>query len=114
MWRAGFDYFPVTQYIGPIADTQGIPDIVVRYKDTDAATFEMCDYFFDVVYRTDEEDIYHPFMRKPGSNEFYASYASWRTHQMSDHLPMWVELHIDFSREYLDEVEADIQAHLDG
>ena len=32
---------------------------------------------------------------------------------MSDHLPMWVELHIDFAREYLDEVEANIQAHLD-
>jgi exonuclease III len=70
--------------------------------------------FFDVVYRTDEEDTYRPFMRKPGSDDFYSSYASWRTHQMSDHLPMWVELHIDFSREYLDEVQADIETHLDG
>jgi endonuclease/exonuclease/phosphatase family metal-dependent hydrolase len=70
--------------------------------------------FFDFVYRTDEEDTYRPFMRKPGSDKFYASYASWRTYQMSDHLPMWVELHTDFSREYLDEVEADIQAHLGG
>ena len=25
----------------------------------------------------------------------------WRTHQMSDHLPMWVELRIDFSEQYL-------------
>ncbi len=25
----------------------------------------------------------------------------WRTHQMSDHLPMWVELKIDYSGEYL-------------
>jgi len=70
--------------------------------------------FFDIVYRTDEEDTYRPFMRKPGADETYSSYASWRTHQMSDHLPMWVELHIDFAREYLDEVGADIQAHLDG
>jgi hypothetical protein len=31
---------------------------------------------------------------------------------MSDHLPMWVELHIDFAREYLDEVETDIQTRL--
>jgi hypothetical protein len=29
-------------------------------------------------------------------------------------LPMWVELHIDFAREYLDDIEADIQTHLDG
>jgi endonuclease/exonuclease/phosphatase family metal-dependent hydrolase len=70
--------------------------------------------FFDVVYRTDEEDTYRPFMRKPGADETYSSYTRWRTHQMSDHLPMWVELHIDFAREYLDEVGADIQAHLDG
>jgi exonuclease III len=70
--------------------------------------------FFDVVYRTDEEDTYRPLMRKPGSDDSYSSYASWRTHQMSDHLPMWVELHIDFAREYLDGVQADIQTHLDG
>ncbi|MEM7795261.1 MAG: endonuclease, partial [Cyanobacteria bacterium P01_C01_bin.118] len=69
--------------------------------------------FFDVVYRTDEEEIYRPFMRKPGSSEFYAKYSGWRTHQMSDHLPMWVELRVDFAHEYLDEVEADIQAQLD-
>jgi endonuclease/exonuclease/phosphatase family metal-dependent hydrolase len=70
--------------------------------------------FFDVVYRTDEEDTYRPFMRKPGADESYSSYTSWRTHQMSDHLPMWVELHIDFAREYLDEIGADIQVRLDG
>ena len=70
--------------------------------------------FFDVVYRTDEEDTYRPFMRKLDSDEPYSSYASWRTYQMSDHLPMWVELHIDFAREYLDEVETDIQTRLDN
>ena len=70
--------------------------------------------YFDVVYRTDEEDTYRPSMHKPDSDELYASYALWRTYQMSDHLPMWVELHIDFAREYLDEVAADIQAHLDA
>ena len=70
--------------------------------------------FFDVVYRADEEETYRPFMRKPGAEKFYASYASWRTHQMSDHLPMWVELHIDFAQDYLNEVEADIEANLNG
>ncbi|MEJ2164144.1 MAG: endonuclease/exonuclease/phosphatase family protein [Desulfobacterales bacterium] len=69
--------------------------------------------FFEVVYRMEEEDTYRPFMRKPNSDDFYTSYASWRTFQMSDHLPMWVELHIDFSRDYLDEIEADIRAHID-
>jgi endonuclease/exonuclease/phosphatase family metal-dependent hydrolase len=70
--------------------------------------------FFEVVYRTDEEAIYRPFMHKVGSDDVYSSYTRWRTYQMSDHLPMWVELHIDFARNYLDEVEADLQSHLDG
>jgi endonuclease/exonuclease/phosphatase family metal-dependent hydrolase len=70
--------------------------------------------YFDVVYRTDEENIYHPFMRKPDSSEYYSSYALWRTYQMSDHLPMWLELHVDFTDEYLDEIGADLQTHLEG
>ena len=69
--------------------------------------------FFDVVYRTDEEDIYRPFMQKPNSDKFYTSYASWRTYQMSDHLPMWVELRTDFAHEYLGNVEAEIQEYLE-
>jgi exonuclease III len=28
-------------------------------------------------------------------------YCDWRTFQMSDHLPLWVELKIDYSNEYL-------------
>ena len=70
--------------------------------------------FFDVVYRTDEGEMYRPFMRKPDSDDSYSSYLSWRTHQMSDHLPMWVELHVDFAQEYLDEIEDDIQKHLNS
>jgi len=35
-----------------------------------------------------------------------ASYylTKWRTFQMSDHLPLWVELKIDFSDQYLERV----------
>ncbi len=31
-------------------------------------------------------------------------YKVWRTYQMSDHLPMWIELRIDFSDEYLEQI----------
>jgi len=70
--------------------------------------------FFDVVYRNDEEETYRPFMRKVDSDDYYANYSTWRTYQMSDHLPMWVELHIDFTREYLDDIEAEIQKRIEG
>lgn len=70
--------------------------------------------YYDVVYRSDEEAVYRPFMRKPDSDEFYASYSAWRTYQMSDHLPMWLELHIDFTDEYLQEVDTELGARLGG
>ncbi len=70
--------------------------------------------YFDVVYREDEEAVYRPFMRKPNSSDVYDSYSGWRTYQMSDHLPMWVELQIDFGEEYLTAIAADLQARLDG
>ena len=69
--------------------------------------------FFDVVYRLDEEDVYRPFMRKPDSDDFYSSYSKWRTYQMSDHLPMWVELHVDFTEDYLGEVQKMLDDRLD-
>ena len=37
----------------------------------------------------------------PAKAEHY--YADeWRTYQMSDHYPLWVELDIDFTEDYLD------------
>ena len=68
--------------------------------------------FFDVVYRSDEWKAYNSELRKM---EKYRSYAEdedskrkryyktyWRTYQMSDHLPLWMELKINFSGEYLE------------
>jgi len=31
---------------------------------------------------------------------------TWRTYQISNHLPIWVELEIDFSQEYLNRIKA--------
>ncbi len=70
--------------------------------------------FFDSVFRSEDEATYRPFMGKPGSAEDYRSFRTWRTHQMSDHLPMWVDLGIDFTDAYLDEVDAELRARLDG
>ncbi len=70
--------------------------------------------FYNVVFRTDEEEIYRPFMKKTDSDEFYAYYSSWRNRQMSDHLPMWVEFHSDFAEDYLNEVAGEIEDSLSG
>lgn len=70
--------------------------------------------FYQTVFRDSDEDraVYHADMmpsierkkdgepRAPSAQKtYYKTY--WRTHQMSDHLPMWVELRIDHSEEYL-------------
>jgi hypothetical protein len=71
--------------------------------------------FYDTVYREEDEetyigemgDAYHTTSKGEPRDEakkaqYYKTY--WRTHQMSDHLPMWVELKIDFSKEYLEKM----------
>ena len=68
--------------------------------------------FFKTVFREEDEKIYvsemgeayHQTSKGKKRNEkskksYYKTY--WRTHQMSDHLLMWVELKIDFGKEYL-------------
>ncbi len=50
--------------------------------------------FFDYVYRDQDLSLY-PAVKDA------KTYAEWRTFKMSDHLPIWVELGIDFGSDYL-------------
>jgi len=53
--------------------------------------------FFEQVYRIEDEAAYAgERAEKPGR-----SFKDWRTYRMSDHLPMWIELGIDDSDAYL-------------
>ena len=50
------------------------------------------------------ETIVPHFRAVHGKNphtDFAQSYRSWTTHEMSDHLPIWMELEIDYSDDYL-------------
>jgi exonuclease III len=66
------------------------------------------------IFNADQREIYYPLMRNrdileldesgvahdtPANRDYYLD--TWRTFQLSDHLPMWVELKIDFSEKYL-------------
>lgn len=50
--------------------------------------------FFDYVYRLEDHRTYQPKLTE-------GKYKQWRTFKMSDHLPIWCELKIDFSENYL-------------
>ena len=65
--------------------------------------------FTESVYTKEDMELYRknfPQKTVEGKSEaelqkYYLS--TWRTFQMSDHLPMWAELKIDFSDQYLEE-----------
>ncbi len=78
--------------------------------------------FSKTVFRDEDEEVYAPFMgpeyqmNKSGEprKDPGAYYRQWRTFQMSDHLPMWVEIGIDFSDAYLERKLAEKQAQERG
>jgi len=57
------------------------------------------------VFKVDEIDTYKAIAEedrgKPYKKWNPASYRSWTSFEMSDHLPIWVELQVDFSNAYL-------------
>ena len=68
--------------------------------------------FFRSVFRAEDEARYAEFMGKgyitdsngntrdaASKTRYYKTH--WRTHQMSDHYPLWIELKIDYTDEYL-------------
>ncbi|MHB0954680.1 MAG: endonuclease/exonuclease/phosphatase family protein [Allorhizobium sp.] len=56
--------------------------------------------FYEHVYREDQEaDYAAERQEKPGR-----SFRDWRSYQMSDHLPMWVEFQVNDTEAYLDQL----------
>jgi len=66
--------------------------------------------FSKSVYRPEDLDLYRGYFDKKNVEgkteaeikEYYLTY--YRTFQMSDHLPLWIELKIDFSTEFLKKI----------
>ncbi|HEX8456147.1 MAG TPA: hypothetical protein VF656_02400 [Pyrinomonadaceae bacterium] len=83
------------------------PSIQEKLKLCSAGAFD----FFQYVYRKEDEARYEKSMGEAYSKDKRGKrrdakartryYNDWRTFQMSDHLPLWIELQIDFGKEYL-------------
>lgn len=73
---------------------------------------------FDKVFRDDEEALYaaHYDRRKykGGAAGRSRYYRDWRTYQLSDHRPLWIELKSDFATEYLGKLLRDLKAEASG
>ena len=104
-------------------ELQNIPSNAIKTKHYDQIAFKVRPEkfgttgragvfdFFKTVFRPEDEHLYVEEMGdsyvtnsndKLRSNKslYYKTY--WRTHQMSDHLPMWTELKVDYSDDYLE------------
>jgi len=86
------------------------PDLKDKMELNRAGVFDYYKYVYRVqdeaLYAEDMGDAYietseHKKRDEKSKTRYYASF--WRTYQMSDHLPMWIELRTDFGKEYLSE-----------
>jgi len=80
---------------------------VFSEKDQKAGAFN----FAKSVYTPEDLHIYRQYFDKKNTDgktekaieKYYLT--SWRTYQMSDHLPLWVELKVDFSNQFLERMK---------
>ncbi|HEX8707917.1 MAG TPA: endonuclease/exonuclease/phosphatase family protein [Pyrinomonadaceae bacterium] len=89
------------------------PDLQDQLELCSAGIFD----YFQYVYLEEDEETYKEAMgreyledknrKKRDAKGRTRYYKDWRTFQMSDHLPLWVELKIDFGEEYLKKKVAD-------
>lgn len=75
------------------------PELKDKLEDCDAGIFN----FYKHVYRDDDAQVYARDAPKT-EKDLLGKFRDWRTYQMSDHLPMWIELRVDFSHEYLERI----------
>ena len=66
--------------------------------------------YYRAVFRLRDSEIYYPLGKHngkwPGTVDEREHYyeKEWRTWQMSDHFPLWIELKIDFTESYLNTI----------
>jgi endonuclease/exonuclease/phosphatase family metal-dependent hydrolase len=84
-------------------------NMTIFSKEQKAGAFN----FAQSVYPLQDWKIYQQYFDKKYTEgktqkEIESYYKSWRTFEISDHLPLWVELKIDFSNQYLERMKGEI------
>ena len=91
----GTKHYDQIAFTGPETEANRLGGGVIRWQDAVFTDNEAAEY--EQIARDIREGS---DQGKPYSN-WPRSYKSWRTHEMSDHLPVWIELRVDYSNEYL-------------
>ncbi len=113
----GEKYFDLIAFAGPEDVSRRLRHNVVKYHDSVFTDAEKADYEpLSTAMKdrpTPDPSDYWEFHRKsyadietgtlgPGYANWDSEYKIWRTNEMSDHLPVWIELETDYSDDYLD------------
>lgn len=101
---AGGKHFDQMAFISKAYDEDVVQE---RLGRASAGVFD----FFQYVFTDEDQQTYVPEMGRAyatksnghprDEREKRNYFRQWRTHQMSDHFPMWLELEIDFGEPYL-------------
>jgi len=100
------------KYYDQIAFLQKRDELELGSSTPNAGAFEL----YKSVFRPQDWETYHPLGKANGKWPATAAERKryfereWRTWQMSDHLPLWVELKIDFTEKYLQRIRKDGQS----
>jgi len=78
------------------------PSRIAGYARLDILAANVFDFYKYVFTEADEAT--HRIEKSKGLKPS-SKYTTWRTYKMSDHLPMWIELRTDFSKEYLKQIK---------
>jgi endonuclease/exonuclease/phosphatase family metal-dependent hydrolase len=107
---AGGKHFDQMGFISRAYDEAVVRERIKGFK---AGVFD----FFKYVYTDKDESIYAaeigPAYSEKSNGEKRTErdsrnyYRQWRTFQMSDHFPMWIELDVDFGKDYLGKIAGD-------
>lgn len=108
----GFEVPPELRKPTALASVNFYDQIALRTQNKlaeikSAGAFHWQDYVFR---EKDDYEVYKPMMptkTKKGKDAKtdLAAYKRWRTWQMSDHLPLWTEIKIDFTNSYLESLK---------
>jgi hypothetical protein len=75
--------------------------------------------FTESIYKPEDMNAYQQYFNdkyvvNKTDNEIKKYYLTdWRTFQISDHLPLWIELKIDFSNQYLKNIVATVESSVE-
>lgn len=94
----GTKHYDQIAFTGPVNETHMLAKGAIQWHKAVFVEEEFTDY----------EQIAMDIRDKPNTGKPYSDwpseYKTWRTHEMSDHLPIWIELEVDYSDDYLEKI----------